>query len=97
MFASRHIARNGYDWVGQSQSTIWSPLTSNSLWDVLGEGEVRHIADFAAEHFKKHGKPLRVAVDEACWRYTNLTPEEVEKIRQGEPAANPVEKTILWR
>ncbi|KAI7443729.1 hypothetical protein KC336_g1710 [Hortaea werneckii] len=36
-------------------------------------------------------------LDEACWRFTNLTPEQVEKIRDGEPAANPVEKTILWR
>lgn len=58
---------------------------------------MRHIADFAADHFKQHHRPLRVAVDEACWRFTNLTPEQVEKIRQGEPAANPVEKVILWR
>ena len=56
-----------------------------------------HIADYAAQHFRKHGRPLRIAVDEACWRFTNLTPEQVEKIRDGEPAANPVEKTILWR
>ncbi|RMY89527.1 hypothetical protein D0861_04167 [Hortaea werneckii] len=69
----------------------------NGLWDVIGEGEIVHIADYAAQHFRKHGRPLRIAVDEACWRFTNLTPEQVEKIRDGEPAANPVEKTILWR
>lgn len=68
-----------------------------SLWDVLGEGEVRHIADYATEHFKKTGQPLRIAVDEATWRFTNLTEEQVKKIRDGEPAANPIEKTILWR
>ena len=68
-----------------------------SLWEVLGDGEVIHIADYAARHFKQHKRPLRIAVDEACWRFTNLTEEQVQKIRDGEPAANPVEKTILWR
>lgn len=68
-----------------------------SLWDVLGEGEVRHIADYASDHFKQHGRPLRIAVDEATWRFTNLTEEQVKRIREGEPAANPIEKTILWR
>ncbi|KAI6890763.1 hypothetical protein KC318_g14420 [Hortaea werneckii] len=69
----------------------------NGLWDVIGEGKIVHIADYAARHFQKHRRPLRIAVDEACWRFTNLTPEQVQKIRDGEPAANPVEKTILWR
>ncbi|TKA30119.1 hypothetical protein B0A50_02838 [Salinomyces thailandicus] len=67
------------------------------LWDVIGDGEIIHIADYAAQHFEKHKRPLRIAVDEACWRFTNLTPEQVQKIRDGEPAANPIEKTILWR
>ncbi|KAK4539159.1 hypothetical protein LTR36_001196, partial [Oleoguttula mirabilis] len=44
-----------------------------------------------------HKRPLRIAVDEACWRFTNLTPEQVQKIRDGEPAANPVERTFLFR
>ncbi|KAF7195434.1 DNA repair protein RAD2, partial [Pseudocercospora fuligena] len=65
------------------------------LWDVLGEGEVCDIADYAAAHFREHKRPLRIAVDEACWRFRNLSPEDVESIRKGEPAANPVEKTIL--
>ncbi|RMZ16521.1 hypothetical protein D0862_01200 [Hortaea werneckii] len=69
----------------------------NGLWDVIGAGEIVHIADYATQHFQKHGRPLRIAVDEACWRFTNLTPEQMEKIRDGEPAAKPVEKTILWR
>lgn len=67
------------------------------LWDVLGDGEIISIADYATRHLEQRKRPLRVAVDEACWRFTNLTPEQVQKIRDGEPAANPVEKTILWR
>ncbi|KAK5729066.1 hypothetical protein LTR15_002207 [Elasticomyces elasticus] len=68
------------------------------LWDTLNDAaEVVHIAEYAARHFEQHKRPLRIAVDESCWRFTNLTPEQVERIREGEPAANPVEKTILWR
>lgn len=67
------------------------------LWDVLGKGEEYAIADYAAAHWKKHKRPLRIAVDEACWRFNNLTDEQVARIREGEPAANPNEKVILWR
>ncbi|KAK4553765.1 hypothetical protein LTR86_009263 [Recurvomyces mirabilis] len=68
------------------------------LWDVINDAsEIVHIADYATRFYEQHKRPLRIAVDEACWRFTNLTEEQVIKIRQGEPAANPVEKTILWR
>ncbi|KAK5722230.1 hypothetical protein LTR17_014333 [Elasticomyces elasticus] len=68
------------------------------LWENLDDAaEIVHLAEYAARHFEQHKRPLRIAVDEACWRFTNLTPEQVERIREGEPAANPVEKTILWR
>nr|POE94430.1 flap endonuclease gen like 1 [Quercus suber] len=67
------------------------------LWEALGDGEICSIADYAARFFETHQRPLRIAVDEACWRFTNLTDEQVQSIRNGEPAANPVEKTILWR
>lgn len=69
----------------------------NGLWDVIGRGEVVSIAEYASDHFKKHGRPLRVAVDEPGWRFNNLTPQQVALIRQKEPAANPIEKTVMWR
>ncbi|KAK3669870.1 hypothetical protein LTR78_010251 [Recurvomyces mirabilis] len=68
------------------------------LWDVINDAsEIVRIADYATRFYEQHKRPLRIAVDEACWRFTNLTEEQVIKIRQGEPAANPVEKTVLWR
>ncbi|KAM3423869.1 hypothetical protein BST61_g1265 [Cercospora zeina] len=67
------------------------------LWDVLGKGDVHRIEDYAAAHWGAHKRPLRIAVDEACWRFSNLNAEQVARIREGEAAANPVEKTILWR
>jgi Holliday junction resolvase YEN1 len=69
----------------------------NGLWDVIGRGEVVSIAKYATDHFNKHGRPLRVAVDEPGWRFNNLTPQQVEIIRKKEPAANPIEKTVMWR
>lgn len=64
---------------------------------MLGKGEEYALADYAATHWEKHKQPLRIAVDEACWRFCNLSDEQVVRIREGEPAANPIEKTILWR
>jgi Holliday junction resolvase YEN1 len=69
----------------------------NGLWDVIGRGEVVSIAKYATDHFNQHGRPLRVAVDEPGWRFNNLTPQQVEMIRKKEPAANPIEKTVIWR
>ncbi|KAL0259398.1 hypothetical protein SLS55_005134 [Diplodia seriata] len=67
------------------------------IWDVLGDGELTSIAQLASDHFQRTGRPLRVAVDEAGWRFCNLNPHQVKAIRQKEPAANPVEKAILYR
>ncbi|KAI9710530.1 MAG: hypothetical protein M1820_002666 [Bogoriella megaspora] len=68
------------------------------LWTELGDGEICHIADFAARHFERTGRPLRVAVDEPGWRYKNLTTQQAYKIRQDTvQAANPIEKLILYR
>ena len=83
--------------------SVWpcdSTLTAHphySLWDVIGEGEVWHIADFAADWFKKYNRPLRIAVDEACWRFNNLNAQQVQLIKEGESAANPIEKVIFQR
>jgi Holliday junction resolvase YEN1 len=69
----------------------------DGLWDVIGRGEVVSIAKYATDHFNQHGRPLRVAVDEPGWRFNNLTPQQVEIIRKKEAAANPIEKTVMWR
>ena len=55
------------------------------------------LQDYASRHFEKYKRPLRIAVDGAGWRFTNVTPEQARRIHEGEPAANPVEKVILWR
>ncbi|THY72605.1 hypothetical protein D6C87_02468 [Aureobasidium pullulans] len=67
------------------------------LWDILGEGEVKSLAQLSTEHYTKHNRPLRVAIDEAGWRFHNLNDAQVAAIRQKVPEANPIEKAILWR
>lgn len=69
----------------------------HGLWDVIGRGELVTLSKLATEHFNQHGRPLRIAVDEPGWRFNNLTPQQVEFIRSKEPAANPIEKNIMWR
>jgi Holliday junction resolvase YEN1 len=68
-----------------------------SLWDILGEGEVKSLAQISTDHWKIHKRPLRVAIDEAGWRFHNLSDAQVAAIRQKVPEANPIEKAIFWR
>ncbi|KEQ68839.1 PIN domain-like protein, partial [Aureobasidium namibiae CBS 147.97] len=66
-------------------------------WDILGEGEVKSLAQLSTDHWNQHKRPLRVAIDEAGWRFHNLSDAQVAAIRQKVPEANPIEKAILWR
>lgn len=69
----------------------------HGLWEVIGRGDLVSLAQYATDHYKQHGRPLRVAVDEPGWRFNNLTPAQAAFIRSKEPAANPIEKNIMWR
>ncbi|KAJ4355603.1 uncharacterized protein N0V89_003623 [Didymosphaeria variabile] len=56
------------------------------LWDVIkNEDHSVPTAQLAEDHFKRHGRPLRIAVDEPDWRFNNLTSQQVNKIREGKP------------
>lgn len=69
------------------------------LWqqfDEAGVGENISTAAFAAQHFEKERRPLRIAVDISIWkRKCYQGKEEVAAIRRQTPAANPNEKNIL--
>lgn len=57
-------------------------LTQARLWDTIRDfEEVKPIAQLAEEHYRQHGRPLRIAVDEADWRFNNLTMAQVYAIR----------------
>lgn len=53
------------------------------LWDVIKDQDRSvPIACLAEDHFRQHGRPLRLAVDEVDWRFNNLTVQQVYKIRE---------------
>jgi Holliday junction resolvase YEN1 len=54
------------------------------LFDVIRDHEETvPIAQLAEEHYERHGKPFRIAVDEADWRFINVTQAFVYTIRNG--------------
>ncbi|KAL2065832.1 hypothetical protein VTL71DRAFT_3502, partial [Oculimacula yallundae] len=77
------------------------PLDRNSrLWDALGKGDAVKIADYASKHFEKHKRPLRIAVDEAIWRFKYVVhdQEHVKQIREvSQRDSQPSEKNILYQ
>ncbi|KAF2670896.1 PIN domain-like protein [Microthyrium microscopicum] len=70
------------------------------IWPYLGDGEVVPIVQLASEHFQRYGRPFRIAIDEAQWRFNNLNDGQVANIRKSSDAAqfsNPIEKAIFYR
>ncbi|KAF1958081.1 PIN domain-like protein, partial [Byssothecium circinans] len=62
------------------------------LWELISEQDQSvPIAKLAEDHFKKHARPLRIAVDEADWRFNNLTTQQVYIIRES------IEKSMFYR
>jgi len=59
-----------------------SMLITCRLWNILGDGEIVSIAQYVTKHFERTGRPLRVAIDEAGWRFNNLTDAQVAFIRK---------------
>jgi Holliday junction resolvase YEN1 len=58
-------------------------LTVGRLWDTIRDYEQSiPIAQFAEEHFERHGRPLRIAIDEPDWRFNNVTRQQVYAIRE---------------
>ncbi|KAF5846475.1 hypothetical protein GGP41_003853 [Bipolaris sorokiniana] len=71
-----------------------------ALWDIIKRyEEVIPIAQLAEDHHRRHGKPLRIAVDEADWRFNNLTPQQVYAIRDAtnQHAFQGIEKAMFYR
>lgn len=40
-------------------------LKTCRLYEIIGDGEVWSLPEYAARHFEQHKRPLRIAVDEA--------------------------------
>ncbi len=67
------------------------------LWELTGEGKSRSIAAWSSDHFKATGRPLRIVVDEANWRYKSLSDAQDAMIKKNCLGSNVREKDILER
>ncbi|KAI4932968.1 hypothetical protein J4E85_003371 [Alternaria conjuncta] len=71
-----------------------------ALWDTIKKHEESvPVAQLAEEHHRRHGRSLRIAVDEADWRFNNLTVQQVYTIREtsNEYAYQGIEKAMFYR
>lgn len=71
-----------------------------ALWELFKSttppvGEVKSLAELSTSHFEKHGRPLRIAVDEAGWRFRNLTDAQVAFIRTSMSSSATSEQKLI--
>lgn len=83
---SSDICSDCTKWVFHSGQSIYQLQSSSAhhfrLFDVIKDyEEVVPIAQLAEDHHWHYGRPLRIAVDEADWRFNNLTQAQVYAIR----------------
>ncbi|OTB03469.1 hypothetical protein M426DRAFT_263266 [Hypoxylon sp. CI-4A] len=45
-------------------------------------GQIRSISEWSSEHYERHRRPLRIAVDQANWWFRNVPPEKERKIQK---------------
>lgn len=58
-------------------------IVHSRFWDVIKDtGIDTSLARWAADHIKEHRRPLRIAIDEAHWRYKAITVEAFEEIKR---------------
>jgi Holliday junction resolvase YEN1 len=57
--------------------------------------EIVPIAQLAEEHYVKHGRPLKIAVDEADWRFHSVTPAQIAAMRKGQPSHPEIVLTVV--
>ena len=67
------------------------------FWPLVGDGETRNVAEWATLHYQAHGRPLRVAIDQASWWYNVMKDDEEARIKRDYPGSHPREKRVLER
>lgn len=51
-------------------------------WDVIGDGEKTELAQLATDFLRDKGRPMRIAIDEAVWRWNNLNLHQIASSRE---------------
>ncbi|KAL8725505.1 MAG: hypothetical protein Q9181_006399 [Wetmoreana brouardii] len=65
-----------------------SALTECRIYGEIGPGERIALSKLAIEHFEKHGRPVRIAIDASIWQF---------QTQAGKGGSNPAVRTLYYR
>ncbi|KAI4124110.1 MAG: hypothetical protein LQ338_004983 [Usnochroma carphineum] len=68
--------------------TRHSTLTYCRIYGQIGPGERIALSKLAVEHFEKHGRPMRIAIDASIWHF---------QTQFGQGGSNPALRTLYYR
>ncbi|KAI4269045.1 MAG: hypothetical protein L6R38_007624 [Xanthoria sp. 2 TBL-2021] len=71
-----------------SQNLQQLKLTDDRIYKEIGPGERIALSKLAVEHFEKHGRPLRIAIDASIWHF---------QTQSGKGGSNPALRTLYYR
>ncbi|KAL8662326.1 MAG: hypothetical protein Q9168_008274 [Polycauliona sp. 1 TL-2023] len=63
-------------------------LTDDSIYKEIGPGERIALSKLAVEHFEKHGRPMRIAIDASIWHF---------QTQSGKGGSSPALRTLYYR
>lgn len=69
-------------------SLAHSLLTSSSIYGQIGPGKRIALSKLAVEHFEKHGRSMRIAIDASIWHF---------QTQSGQGGSNPALRTLYYR
>jgi hypothetical protein len=57
-------------------------------WELIGDGEKVALAQMAADFLRDKGRPMRIAIDEAVWRWNNLSKYQIASIQESKTSTS---------
>lgn len=72
----------------QTRDSQYSVLIEDRIYKEIGPGERVALSKLAVEHFEKHGRPMRIAIDASIWHF---------QTQSGKGGSNPALRTLYYR
>ncbi|KAK3354884.1 PIN domain-like protein [Neurospora tetraspora] len=81
--------------MSKHKNSLFKP--NPSVWDVAPPGVSLELAKWSADHFQRHGRPLRLAIDAHYWQDHFDNDFKVDWLRKNSREVNAVEKTVMYQ
>ncbi len=72
----------------QASQLVLQVLTIPRIYGQVGPGERIALSKLAVQHFEKHGRPMRIAIDASIWHF---------QTQSGQGGSNPALRTLYYR